>query len=190
MWPRLGTSKLVSRWLVATLAVSIAAAVVPHVGWWLALAPARVWHGEVWRLITWPFVLPGPMALVFTCIAIYKFGSDLAVRWGDRRLRRFMIEILAAAGIGTCILASFAGRGYVRLGGSALIDVLVIAWARQFPRDPLVLYGLLVVRGRELVLITLGVAILFGLYFGPIAMAPELLACAAAALYPTRLLRR
>jgi hypothetical protein len=69
-------------------------------------------------------------------------------------------------------------------------DALVIAWARQFPERTLVLYGMLELRGQRLINVTIGAAILFALYAGPVAMAPELAACAIAALYPAQLLRR
>jgi membrane associated rhomboid family serine protease len=188
----LGTSTLVSRWIVITLAASIVSAVDGgFVAQWAALAPARVWHGELWRLVTWPFVEPGPVSLVVTCLSIFKFGSELSVRWGDRRLLRFVGQIVLAAGVTTCVLYALAGGGYfARLGGWAVCDVLVIAWARQFPLRPLVIYNLVAFRGRELVLATLGIAILFGLYYGPLAMAPELVACACAAMYPRSLLYR
>lgn len=191
-WPRLGSSKLISRWLLVTIVASIFAAV--DGGWlasWMALAPERVWHGQVWRLFTWPFVQLGPISLVFACVVIYKLGGDLAVRWGDRRLRRFMLQIVIAAGVGTCLLAAVAHATWLqRIGGWAVSDVIVIAWARQFPEQPLVLYGLLVLRGRQLVRLTVAVAILFAIFWGPVVMAPELLACAAAAAYPRSLLRR
>ncbi|HEY5946599.1 MAG TPA: rhomboid family intramembrane serine protease [Kofleriaceae bacterium] len=191
MLPRLGTSKLVTNWLLITLGASVANALGG--GWlasWAALAPSRILRGEVWRLVTWPLIEVGPMALIFTCVAIYKFGGELAIRWGDVRLRRFMLEIVVGAGVATCLLAAIAGATYMRrLGGWAVADVLVIAWARQFPDRSLVLYGLLTLRGQQLINITVGAAILFAIYFGPIAMAPELIACAAAALYPTERLR-
>ena len=48
------------------------------------------------------------MALIFTCVAIYHFGGELSYRWGERRLRRFAIELVLAAGVVTCLLdASF-----------------------------------------------------------------------------------
>jgi membrane associated rhomboid family serine protease len=186
------TSKLVTKWIVVTLAASIVATL--DGGWlasWAALAPSRVWHGEVWRLATWPLIEPGPMSLVVTCAAIYKFGGELAVRWGDRRLRRFVVQIVVGAALVTCLLAAVTDTGYLqRVGGWAVFDVLVIAWARQFPEATLVLYGLVALRGRRLITVTLGVAVLFAIYFGPVAMAPELVACAAAAAYPITLLRR
>ena len=67
---------------------------------------------------------------------------------------------------------------------------LIIAWARQFPGATLVLYGRVALRGRQLIKITLGVAILFAIYFGPVVMGPELVACTVAAGYPRSWLRR
>jgi membrane associated rhomboid family serine protease len=192
MWPRLGASKLVTRWIVVTLAASIVAAL--DGGWlasWCALEPARICRGEVWRLVTWPFIESGPMSLVATCMVIYKFGSELAIRWGDRRLRSFVATIVVVAAAATCVLAAITGQLHVhRLGGWAVADVLVIAWARQFPDATLVLYGVLPLRGRDLVRITVGIAIVFALFFGFVTMAPELVACAAAATYSQARLRR
>jgi membrane associated rhomboid family serine protease len=190
MLPRLGSSKLVSTWILITLGASIVAAL--DGGWlagWTALAPSRIWRGEVWRLATWPFVETGPMSLVVTWLSIYKFGSELATRWGDQRLGRFVAHLLLGAGVVTCLLTAVAGGFVHRLGGWAVADILVIAWARQFPERTLVLYGLLRVQGQQLVNITVGIAILFAIFFGPVAMAPELFACIAAAAYPARWLR-
>jgi hypothetical protein len=189
--PRLGSSKLVTNWIVITLCVSIVSWLDGSFAAWLALIPSRVVQGEVWRLATWPFAEPGPMALILTCASIFKFGSELAVRWGDRRLKRFATEVLVAAGLVTCLLALVTGHRFlVRTGGWAVADMLVIAWARQFPTARLVLYGMIVLHGKRLIQVTIGSSILFALYFGPVAMAPELTACAIAALYPRARLTR
>ncbi|HTL33058.1 MAG TPA: rhomboid family intramembrane serine protease [Kofleriaceae bacterium] len=191
MWPRLGSSSFTTRWIVATLACSIISTL--DGGWiarWFALAPSRIWTGQVWRLVTWPLVEPGPMQLVFTCIVIYKMGGDLAVRWGDRRLRRFVVEVALAAGVGTCVLSAVTGHFVFRLGGWAMADAIVIAWARQFPQRAMLVYGVLTLRGRDLIRLTLAVAVLFAIYVGPVAMAPELIACFVAAAYPRSLLNR
>jgi membrane associated rhomboid family serine protease len=186
------SSAFVYRWLVVTLTASIISAL--DGGWlasWAALEPSSIWRGQIWRLVTWPLIESSPMSLIFTCVAIYKFGGELAIRWGDRRLRRFIVEILLAAAAVTCVLAAVTGVGHVsRLGGWAVADVLAIAWARQFPDSALVFYGLLVLRGREIVRIICGAAIVLAIFIGPMHMAPELFACAAAAFYPTSRLRR
>jgi hypothetical protein len=194
MFPRLGASKLVSTWIWITVVASIVAAV--DGGWlaaWAALAPSRIWRGEVWRLATWVFVEPGALGLVLTCVAIYKFGGELAPRWGDRRLRRFLVEVIGGAAVITTLLALVNDDAWSlrHLGGWTVGDVLVIAWARQYPDSTLVLYGLLRLHGRKLIAITIGITCVFAIVLGPFRMAPELLACAAAYWYPSaRLTRR
>jgi len=185
-------SKFVSRWLAITLTASIVAAL--DGGWlisWAALSPARIWHGEVWRLVTWPLVETGVMSLLFTCAAIYKFGGELAERVGDQRLFRFVRHVVLSAAVVTCIVGVIPGLGYVhRLGGWAITEALVIAWARQFPDRTLSLYGLVAFRGKELVQLTLAIAVLFAIFHGIVASAPELVACAAAVLYQRSWSRR
>ncbi len=185
-------SRFVSAWLAITLGASLASALTN--GWladWAALEPSQVWRGQLWRLATWPLIETSPLSLILTCAAIYKLGGDLAARWGGRRLARFVAEILLAAAVVTCLLAAATGDAYLsRLGGWAAADVLVIAWARQFPDRVLVVYTLLALRGRDLVRVTCAAAVVFALFIGVVAMAPELVACAAAAGYPTARLRR
>jgi membrane associated rhomboid family serine protease len=193
MLPRLGPSKLVSNWISITLFASALSALSG--GWlahWAAFAPARIWRGELWRLVTWVAVEGGPLGLILTCVSIYRFGGDLAVRWGDRRLRRFMIEVLGSAAIAALVLALVSDGAWhmYRLGGWAAGDVLAIAWARQFPNTTLVFYGLVEVRGRTLIRATIGITCVYALFVGPFEMALELLACAAALSYPSARLAR
>lgn len=187
-----GSSKLVTRWIALIVAASLIAVLD---GGWLrsltALSPLRVFHGQLWRLVTWPLIETSPLSLLFTCAAIYKFGSELAVMWGDRRLGRFVVQIVVAAGVATCLIAALTGGVHMqRLGGWAVADVLVIAWARQFPERPLVLYGLVALQGQRLVQVTIAAAFIFAVFFGFAAMAPELAACAITAWYPRNWLRR
>jgi len=187
MLPRLGSSKLVSRWITITLVASIVTVI--DGGWlagWLAFEPARVWRGELWRLATWVFVAPRPSSLVLTCACLYKLGGDLAHRWGDRKLRRFLIEIVVgAAGVTTVIAVVVAPIWHLsRVGGWGVCDTLVIGWARQYPDRMLELYGLVRLSGRNLIAVTVGITCVYAIYVGPLAMAPELLACAAAYHYP------
>jgi membrane associated rhomboid family serine protease len=193
MLPRLGTSKLVSTWIWITLIVSIVATF--DGGWivqWTALAPAQIWRGQVWRLVTWVFVEPGPLWLIVTCMCIYRFGSDLAYRWGDRRFCRFMVEVLGIAAIATVVLALVSDDAWrmYRLGGWAVGDVLVIAWARQFPDSPVVVYSLVRLNGRNLITIVIAMTGVYAIFAGPLTWAPELIACAAAFWYPPRRLAR
>jgi hypothetical protein len=194
MFPRLGSSKLVSTWITITLVASIFAVVDGGLlDEWASLSPSRIWRGELWRLVTWVFVESGPLGLVLTCACIYKFGGELVPRWGDARLRRFLVEVLGGAAVATTLLALISGDAWSmhRLGGWSVGDALVIAWARQYPQRPLVLYGLLVLSGRNLIAVIIAINVVFAIFGGPFAMALELFVCAAAYWYPTaRLVRR
>jgi membrane associated rhomboid family serine protease len=193
MLPRLHTSKLVSGWIWATLAASIIAAV--DGGWlhgWAALAPSRIWRGELWRIVTWALIEGGAWNLCVVCACIYKFGGELAGFWGDRRLRRFMLEVIAGAAVITALAAMVSDDIWYlrRVGGWAVDDALVIAWARQFPDRTLQLYGTVRLHGRQLIAVTIAVTAVYALFRGPLAMLPELVVCAAVYWYPGAWLAR
>ncbi len=186
--PRLGASPLISQWLLATIGLSILAQL--DGGWVvskLALIPSRVWLGEVWRLVTWPLIELGPVSLIVTCLVIFRFGTDLATRWGERKFQRVMLQMVIAAAVITVLVSAVAGVSrFARCGGWAVGDALVIFWARQFPTQQITLYGMLTLSGRKLTHFTLGFTTLFAIYLGPVVMAPELAACALAYYYPSR----
>lgn len=192
--PRLGSSKLVEQWLLLTLGASLLSMMTADwLAYWTQLSPDRVLRGEVWRLVTWAFVETSPMSLIFTCVAIFKFGGDLTVRWGDRRLRRFMFEIIVGAAVITTLLAFIApGTMHIsRSAGWAIGDALCIAWARQYPTAIIRVYGMLELSGQRLIMITVGSTVLFAIAYGPFVWVPELVACFAAMYYPhDRLVRR
>src|SRR3954467_1641019 len=75
--------------LVVTIALSLAGAFGGRHGSPIfdlgALTPPDVLHGQVWRLATWCFLEPSPLGLIFGCLALYWFGSDLANEWGSPR---------------------------------------------------------------------------------------------------------
>ncbi|HEY8141947.1 MAG TPA: rhomboid family intramembrane serine protease [Kofleriaceae bacterium] len=158
----------------------------------LALLPAAVWHGQLWRLATWPFVMGGPLPLIYTCVVLYTCGSDLLTVWGKKRYLRYLAAVVAAAGVGTALLGLVLPGvwGLPYLGGMVLADAIIIAWARQFPEQPVQLYFFLLVRGETLVNAVVGVTVVFALYFGIDWMMPELLGVAAALLYTSRSSRR
>lgn len=187
MLPRIGSSKLISTWLAITLVASVIAMLDGgFVASWTALAPERVWHGQVWRLFTWIFVDSGPWSIILTCATIYKFGGELAHRWGDRRLRRFMLQLLLGGAVLSCLLAlvsDYAWQMY-HFGGWAVSDALVIAWARQYPNSSIRVYGFLELSGKALVAVTVGVTLLIAVSSHPLLLLPEIVACVGAALYP------
>ena len=179
---------LIAGLIALHLAVSIAAVLDARLGGelyrHLALVPRDVWRGQIWRLVTWPFVMGSPLGLLFVCVAIYAFGWDLLTTWGERRLRRYLATVVLVAGAGTCVLSlALPGATWIgHLGGMALADALVIAWALQFPDRSVLMYFVLVLRGPAVAQLVVAVTLLFVVYYGVALFLPELLAIAVALL--------
>lgn len=174
-------SPTIAALLATTFALSLVAALTDGFGA-LALVPDRVWHGEVWRLVTWVFAVPGPRALVATAVVLYWFGGELAARWGEARLRRFVGVIVGVAGGGTAALGALVPYAHhlPYFGALALCDALVIAWALEFPDRRLRVYGVLSIGGPILAYGTAALTALAAIYLGPAAVLPELLAAVTA----------
>jgi membrane associated rhomboid family serine protease len=189
--PGLTSSKLCTRWIIAVIVCSaIAALGGRYLTQWLVLSPIKVLHGQLWRLVTWPFVELGPFTLIVTCAAIIKFGDPLARTWGDSRLQRFAVHIALGTGIATVVLALLAGGAHGAFaGGFAMCNALVIAYARQFPWESIDLYGL-VLRGPRLIGFILLVNLAYAIFGFVLHVAPQLAACALAIIYPRDLLAR
>ena len=178
--------------IAATLALSLIVAIDARTGGalyhHLALLPEAVWHGQVWRLMTWPFIQGRPLPLIIACVVLYVFGSDLLVSWGPRRYLRYVAGMVLIAGIGTSLIALVlpAAWDLPRLGGMVVSDVLVIAWARQFPDQPVLIYFVLLLRGRAVVSVIVATTVVFAVFYGIAWMLPELVGVAAALLHMNR----
>jgi membrane associated rhomboid family serine protease len=182
--------------IAATAAVSLYAAIDFRGGGRvyqsLALIPGRVWKGEVWRLVTWAFVEMSAKSLVVACGSLYWFGGDLAARWGQRRFVAFVAMVVLGAGVGTSVIGLVAPRiaWYPHLGGWALGEATLIAWALQFPERRIVIHRVLVVGGPLLAYGTFGFVVLVGVFAGLPPMLPAVLAGTVALLHQDDLRRR
>lgn len=182
--------------IALTLAVSIGAAIDARHGGGLAhallLRPEAVWRGEVWRLVTWAFLHGSPLALLFTCATLLVFGTDLCIRWGRATYLRYLAGVVLAAALGTSLLA-FVVPGaswFPYVAGLVPMHAIIIAWARQFPAQPVAAYFIVIVQGPALVQLTVAVTLVFAFFFGLVWAMPELLAVAAALLFMDRPHRR
>jgi membrane associated rhomboid family serine protease len=160
----------------------------------LALRPAEVWHGQLWRLLTWSYVEPSAMGLIFSCLGLYWFGPALAQGWGSPRFLAVMVGAMLVAGGGTCLVAlvdpPVMQAEYV--GSWAMITALVVAWGLTFPDRVVRLYLVLPIRGFWLAWLTVAITVVYAVYSGWLNLLPELIAEAAALawLYQRVLLAR
>jgi membrane associated rhomboid family serine protease len=187
--------------IAATVVASLAAVVGERNGLPLlrlaVLEPAAVWHGEVWRLVTWVIVETEPLNLLFGGLVLYWFGRDLVDAWGERRFLATYFGVAAAAGALACLLAlawpEFAAGRFT--GFWAALDALIVSWALLHPFRQILLFFAVPVSGQALLWITVGGTVLFALFGGVVLFVPHLLAEGVAWVWvsgrgPGRWLRR
>lgn len=142
------------------------------------LSPSLVLAGQVWRLFTWIFFEPEPLSLIFGCLGLWWFAKDLYYAWGPTRLLGSYLGIGGAAGLGTCLVALLWRdlMGAVYVGMWPTLSALIIAWATINPHRDVFVYFVLPLRGRSLILATLGGTVLFALLDGGARFVPHFLA--------------
>jgi membrane associated rhomboid family serine protease len=167
--------------LSATLALSLAVAFGDrHAGGLfdlVALVPAKIWRLQLWRVVTWSFVEPTPLGLIFGCLFLYWFGADLAGEWGSVRFLRVFGSVMLVAAGATCLVAQVDPPilDYPYLGTWALTTALVVAWGLWFPDRVVRLYFVLPIRGWWLAWFTVAITVIYAIYKGWDHYLPELL---------------
>jgi membrane associated rhomboid family serine protease len=153
---------------------------------WAQFTPDLVLRGQLWRLFTWQFFELNLLTLVFGVMIVLMLGRDLHYHWGPRRFMAIVLLVPAAAA-GLTTLLALTGWVSLRMAGyltiTALLDVLVIAWAMLFPARQILVYFVLPVAGRSLVYITIGINVLVALLYGLELMVPHFFAIGIILLY-------
>lgn len=102
-----------------------------------------------WTIITYMFLHGGLGHIFFNMLGLYFFGSRVEDRLGSKRF----ITLYFLSGI-TGALMSFAFAFYAGvIGASGAIFGVMLAYAYFWPRDRIMIYGVLPVEARILVII-------------------------------------
>jgi membrane associated rhomboid family serine protease len=155
----------------ATLIGSILAAQLAGFGLAVALVPGYVFAGQLWRLVSWAFVEPDALGLIFAGLALYWFGSGLVRAWGAGRFLAAYAGLAAVAAAITCAAAivspGLLGARFV--GAWPVVSALIVAWACVFPTRSILFYFVIPLHGRNLIYATLAGTLLFALLGGSLA---------------------
>ncbi len=114
-----------------------------------------------WTAVTYMFVHQGLMHIGFNMLTLYFFGPRVELRLGSERF--FVLYFLAGI-CGALLSFLFAPTGLI-IGASGAIFGVMFAYARFWPRDQVLLWGIVPVEVRWLVAISTLVA-LFGIGSG------------------------
>jgi membrane associated rhomboid family serine protease len=143
--------------LAIMLLASVWASVDGRVMDFAALEPTNVRRGEVWRVVTWPFVQSDVFSLLFVGFMLWTLGQQLSYAWSERRFVVRFLGYTLGAGIGTTILSFvFDSAASPHIGAWPVVNALIVAWAMLFPDRQVNIWGVLPVTGRTLALLVLG----------------------------------
>ncbi len=155
------------KWLgIVTLAVSILAAVLRESGdalvRFVAFVPEDLFHGKVWQPLTYTFLNPDPISLLFALLGLWLLGASLEQAWGTRRFVWFYFLTGALGALATALIAlvSTKVRLHLYYGNWSSLEGLIAAFAVQMPDAQIFLY-FLPVQARWMLPISAGITVLF-----------------------------
>jgi rhomboid family protein len=94
------TPPIVKQLLITLAAVFLAQNLVGPINQFLPVVPTDVWrHGFVWEPFTYMWLHAGLWHLAMNCLALWMFGSPLAMAWGPKRFLRFYMVCGVGAGV-------------------------------------------------------------------------------------------
>jgi membrane associated rhomboid family serine protease len=94
------TPNVIKQLLIANLAVFVGQELFPGLGPLGAVTPYLFWQqGYLWQPFTYMFLHAGLMHIAFNMLALWMFGSPLALLWGERKFLRFYLLCGFGAGL-------------------------------------------------------------------------------------------
>src|SRR5262245_44635122 len=140
---RLVPSGAVCKWLIVVNLVVFFAqmATAWKLNTYLALSAAKVYDGEVWRLLTHAFLHGDFWHLFFNMFGLWMFGSELEEMYGSREFLLFYIGAALAGAAGYLIHGAFSETAYYAsaLGASGAVTGLILLFCLHFPRRTILL---------------------------------------------------
>ncbi len=150
----------VLRLLMANGAMYLVTLSMPALVAALAFVPALALQ-RPWTLITYMFLHGGFWHLGFNMIALFFFGPRLEQRLGSRQ---FLVLYFASGVVGALLSLVFSPWAAV-IGASGAVFGVLLGFARYWPRDQILIWGIFPVEARWMVA-GLTVLALFGGFSG------------------------
>jgi len=107
---------------------------------WLALTPALVWKGQVWRIVTYAFLPISPADWCISLFWLVTLVSALGRNWTGRAFWGYCL--LGALGGGLFILLLSPNSPCTVAGGWAMVFALLVAWDWMYRRERLLMLGI------------------------------------------------
>lgn len=112
---------------------------------WFAFQPLRIVL-RPWGPVTYMFVHGGLGHLFFNMLMLFFFGPPLEAKWGEREFLKFYV----VCGLGGAALSYLFLPASI-VGASAALYGVMLAFAMNWPRAPIYVFGIFPVEARYLV---------------------------------------
>ncbi|HXV85314.1 MAG TPA: rhomboid family intramembrane serine protease [Gemmatimonadales bacterium] len=150
----------VTRLLLANGAMFLLTAAFPVVAWALALVPGLLLV-RPWTVVTYMFLHADPWHLLFNMLGLFFFGPRLESRLGSRKF----LMLYLISGVAGALLSVFTPRAAI-VGASGALFGVYYGFAHFWPRDRILVWGIIPVEARVLVIIMTVLALYGGMTGG------------------------
>jgi membrane associated rhomboid family serine protease len=144
----------VARLIATNVALFALGVAMPDLWLTLALRP-RLMLQQPWTPITYMFVHGGLMHVFFNMLMLYFSGPRVEERLGSRRF----IVLYLLSGLGGAVLSLLTPTATI-VGASGATFGVFLAYARFWPRDRFLIWGIAPVEARVLVFISTAISLL------------------------------
>ena len=138
------TPQIIKTLMIANLVVFVAQFMVPFVHKFGVVIPEATWESlQLWRPFTYMWLHGGPMHLAFNMLALWMFGSTLALYWGEERFLRYYLVCGVGAGVLIATVPMipvvggwgpiFGPTGIPTLGASGAVMGVLLAFSFTWP---------------------------------------------------------
>ncbi len=181
-----GGGPMATRLTIVIGALSILVAVAGRMGGGtllghLLFTPAAVVQRfELWQLVTYALFIPlgsgaGIFGFLLSLYFLYAIGGQVESVLGPRRFLGFFVAVAALAAVVTIPFSYLFGWQYITHSGTWVsLSALTILFAHHFAHQPIYLFFVLPVQGRQLIFISFGILALYAILDGLGQVFPEL----------------
>jgi len=127
------------------------------------LSPSAVFKGQIWQLVTYVFVSPRLMDVLFNGLLIWFIGSDLEQMWGRKFYLQFLFTSVIASGILYCLMSLGFGSLPPLMGMTGFSYALLIAYAILFSERTLTFMLIFPMKAKYFCWLLIGVELFMGL---------------------------
>jgi membrane associated rhomboid family serine protease len=141
------TPPIIKQLLIALAVVFLAQNLIGPINAFLAVRPVHVWqYGYLWEPFTYMWLHGGLGHIAMNCLALWMFGSPLAMAWGPKRFVRFYLVCGVGAGVLIATvpyvlyaLGMPAGLTVPTVGASGAIYGVILAYSLTWPERTIML---------------------------------------------------